>query len=83
MILTLIFLSVWRQVYSFVAKVYLVLRVRRLSLGISVLDDVFQAVAARQCLNAGFDVRPGQKVQYLIVDSDNRSVNKRLGLPNF
>jgi len=74
MTLTLIFLSVWRQVYSFVAKVYLVLRVRRLSLGISVLDDVFQAVAARQLLNVGFDVRPGQKVQYLIVGSDNKRV---------
>jgi DNA polymerase elongation subunit (family B) len=40
--------------------------------------DVFQAVAAKQLLAAGFDVYPGQTVQYLIVDADNRSPNNRV-----
>jgi DNA polymerase elongation subunit (family B) len=42
------------------------------------MHDVFQAVAARQLLTAGFDVHPGQTVQYLIVDAENRSPNKRV-----
>jgi DNA polymerase-2 len=42
------------------------------------MHDVFQAVAARQLLTAGFDVYPGQTVQYLIVDAENRSPNKRV-----
>jgi DNA polymerase elongation subunit (family B) len=40
--------------------------------------DVFQAVAAKQLLAAGFDVYPGQTVRYLIVDADNRSPNNRV-----
>jgi DNA polymerase-2 len=40
--------------------------------------DVFQAIAAKQLVNAGFEVHAGQKVQYLIVDSDNRSVYRRV-----
>jgi len=39
---------------------------------------VFQAVAARQLLAAGFDVYPGQTVRFLIVDADNRSPNNRV-----
>jgi DNA polymerase elongation subunit (family B) len=42
------------------------------------MHDVFQAIAARQLLTAGFDVYPGQTVQYLIVDAENRSPNKRV-----
>jgi DNA polymerase elongation subunit (family B) len=40
--------------------------------------DVFQAVAAKQLLTAGFDVYPGQTVRYLIVDADNRTPNNRV-----
>jgi len=40
--------------------------------------NVFQAVAAKQLLAAGFDVYPGQTVRYLIVDADNRSPNNRV-----
>jgi DNA polymerase elongation subunit (family B) len=40
--------------------------------------DVFQAVAAKQLLAAGFDVYPGQTVRYLIVDADNKSPNNRV-----
>jgi DNA polymerase elongation subunit (family B) len=40
--------------------------------------DIFQAIAANQLLNAGFDVYPGQTVQYLIIDSKNRNPNKRV-----
>jgi len=40
--------------------------------------DVFQAVAAKQLLVAGFDVYPGQTVRYLIVDAENRSPNSRV-----
>ncbi len=40
--------------------------------------DVFQAVAARQLLTAGFDVYPGQTVRYLIVDANNRSSSNRV-----
>jgi DNA polymerase elongation subunit (family B) len=40
--------------------------------------DVFQAVAAKQLLAAGFDVYPGQTVRFLIVDADNRSPNNRV-----
>ncbi|MBS7636772.1 hypothetical protein KEJ37_05500 [Candidatus Bathyarchaeota archaeon] len=39
---------------------------------------VFQAVAARQLMAAGFDVYPGQTVQYLIVDADNSNPKKRV-----
>jgi DNA polymerase elongation subunit (family B) len=42
------------------------------------MHDVFQAVAARQLLAAGFDVYPGQTFQYLIVDAENRNPNKRV-----
>jgi len=40
--------------------------------------DVFQAVTARQLLDAGFDVYPGQNVQYLIVDADSKRVYNRV-----
>jgi DNA polymerase elongation subunit (family B) len=40
--------------------------------------DVFQAIAARQLMTAGFDVFPGQTVQYLIIDSKSRRVNERV-----
>jgi DNA polymerase elongation subunit (family B) len=42
------------------------------------LHDVFQAVAAKQLNDAGFNVYPGQAVQYLIADADNRSPNRRV-----
>lgn len=40
--------------------------------------DVFQAVAAKQLMLAGFDVYLGQTVQYLIVDAGNRNPNNRV-----
>jgi DNA polymerase elongation subunit (family B) len=40
--------------------------------------DVFQAIAARQLLKAGFDVHPGQTVQYLIVDAHSKRMEKRV-----
>jgi DNA polymerase elongation subunit (family B) len=40
--------------------------------------DVFQAIAAKQLMVAGFDVYPGQTVEYIIVDTDNRSPSKRV-----
>jgi DNA polymerase elongation subunit (family B) len=40
--------------------------------------DVFQAIAAHQLLMKGFDVYPGQTVQYIIVDADNKSPNNRV-----
>ena len=40
--------------------------------------DVFQAVAARQLLTEGFDVYPGQIVDYLIVDANNKNPNRRV-----
>ncbi|MEM2249704.1 MAG: DNA polymerase domain-containing protein [Candidatus Bathyarchaeia archaeon] len=40
--------------------------------------DVFQAIAARQLMAAGFDVYPGQTVQYVIVDADNKNPNNRV-----
>ena len=40
--------------------------------------DVFQAIASRQLMTAGFDVYPGQTVQYLITDSKSRRVNERV-----
>ncbi len=40
--------------------------------------DVFQALAAKQLKDAGFNVYPGQAVQYLIADADNRSPNRRV-----
>jgi DNA polymerase elongation subunit (family B) len=42
------------------------------------MHDVFQAIAAHQLLTAGFDVYPGQTVEYLIVDAENKSPNKRV-----
>jgi DNA polymerase elongation subunit (family B) len=38
--------------------------------------DVFQAIAARQLMTAGFDVYPGQTVQYLITNSKSERVNE-------
>jgi DNA polymerase elongation subunit (family B) len=40
--------------------------------------DVFQAIASRQLMGAGFDVYPGQTVQYLITDSKSKRVNERV-----
>jgi DNA polymerase elongation subunit (family B) len=40
--------------------------------------DVFQAIAARQLMTAGFDVYPGQTVQYLITDSKSKRINERV-----
>lgn len=40
--------------------------------------EVFQAIAGRQLMMAGFDVYPGQTVQYLIVDSNSKRVNERV-----
>ena len=40
--------------------------------------DVFQAIAARQLMAAGFDIYPGQIIQYIILDEDNRSPNNRV-----
>jgi len=42
--------------------------VSRLSLGFPVVDDVFQAVAAKQLLKIGFQVSAGQNVCYLITE---------------
>jgi DNA polymerase elongation subunit (family B) len=42
------------------------------------VHGVFQAIAARQLLTAGFDIYPGQTVQYIIVDAENRSPNTRV-----
>jgi DNA polymerase elongation subunit (family B) len=42
------------------------------------MHEVFQAIAARQLIMAGFDVYAGQTVQYLIVDSKNKKVNARV-----
>ncbi|NWF86453.1 hypothetical protein HXY32_01345 [Candidatus Bathyarchaeota archaeon] len=39
---------------------------------------VFQAIAARQLMAAGFEVYPGQTVQYLITDSESNRVNERV-----
>jgi len=40
--------------------------------------DVFQAIAAKQLMTAGFDVYPGQTVQYLITNSKSERVNERV-----
>jgi DNA polymerase elongation subunit (family B) len=40
--------------------------------------DVFQAIAARQLMIAGFDVYPGQTVQYLITNSKSKRINERV-----
>jgi len=40
--------------------------------------DIFQAIAARQLTTAGFDIYPGQTVQYIIIDADNRNPNNRV-----
>jgi DNA polymerase elongation subunit (family B) len=40
--------------------------------------DVFQAIAAKQLKNAGFEVHPGQTVQYIIVNAKSRWINERV-----
>jgi DNA polymerase elongation subunit (family B) len=45
--------------------------------------DVFQVIVARQLLVEGFDVYPGQTVQYVIVDADNNTPNKRVRAAQF
>jgi DNA polymerase elongation subunit (family B) len=40
--------------------------------------DVFQAIAARQLERAGYEVSPGQTVQYLVVDSKCRIAKNRV-----
>jgi DNA polymerase elongation subunit (family B) len=40
--------------------------------------DVFQAIAAKQLEKAGFEVHPGQTVQYLIVNASSRRANDRV-----
>jgi DNA polymerase elongation subunit (family B) len=40
--------------------------------------DVFQAIAAKQLKEAGFEVHPGQAVQYLIVNAKSKWVNDRV-----
>jgi len=40
--------------------------------------DVFQAIAAKQLEKAGFEVHPGQTVQYLIVNAQSRWANERV-----
>jgi DNA polymerase elongation subunit (family B) len=40
--------------------------------------DVFQAIASRQLMTSGFDVYPGQTVQYLVTDSKSKRVNERV-----
>ncbi|MEM3875233.1 MAG: DNA polymerase domain-containing protein [Candidatus Bathyarchaeia archaeon] len=40
--------------------------------------EVFQAIAAKQLMAAGFDVYPGQTIQYIIVDEDNKSPYNRV-----
>ncbi|MEM2367373.1 MAG: DNA polymerase domain-containing protein [Candidatus Bathyarchaeia archaeon] len=40
--------------------------------------DVFQAIAAKQLMAAGFDVYPGQTIQYIIADEDNKSPYNRV-----
>jgi len=40
--------------------------------------DVFQAIAAKQLEKTGFEVSAGQTVQYLIVDSESRTVKNRV-----
>jgi DNA polymerase elongation subunit (family B) len=40
--------------------------------------DVFQAIAAKQLEKAGFEVHPGQSVQYLIVNGKSKWANERV-----
>ncbi|MEM2619018.1 MAG: hypothetical protein QW356_06000, partial [Candidatus Hadarchaeales archaeon] len=40
--------------------------------------EVFQAIAAKQLMAAGFDIYPGQIIQYIIVDEDNKSPYNRV-----
>lgn len=40
--------------------------------------DVLQAIAAKQLERAGFDVHPGQMVQYLIVNTRSQWIDKRV-----
>jgi len=56
----------WRG--EFGLSVLLAKGVSRLSLGFPVVDDVFQAVAAKQLLKIGFQVSAGQNVCYLITE---------------
>ena len=45
---------------------------------LSYSHHVFQAIAAKQLEKAGFEVHPGQTVQYLIVNSQSRWANERV-----
>lgn len=40
--------------------------------------DVFQAIAAKQLEKVGFEVHPGQTVQYLIVNAQSKWANERV-----
>ncbi len=40
--------------------------------------DVFQAVAAKQLEETGFEIHAGQTVQYLIVNARSRNANERV-----
>jgi len=40
--------------------------------------NVFQAIAAKQLKAAGFDVYPGQTIQYIITDWQNQNPNERV-----
>ena len=40
--------------------------------------DVFQAIAAKQMMNAGIEVSGGQFVRYLITDAENKRASKRV-----
>lgn len=52
---------------------------RRLSKRLSdYRHEVLQAIAAKQLMKAGFDVYPGQTVQYLIVDSKSKKPDERV-----
>jgi len=42
------------------------------------LDDVFQAIAAKQLMNEGIEISGGQMVWYLITDAENRRAGKRV-----
>jgi len=42
------------------------------------VHDVFQAIAAKQLLKEGIEVSGGQKIRYLITDSENRRPNSRV-----
>jgi DNA polymerase I len=40
--------------------------------------DVFQAIAAKQLKKAGFEVHPGQTVQYVVTNAKSRWINERV-----